>query len=365
MTNQAILDILNHLCNEARNSIHATFGLMELLPETPLEGAWETNLAAGRSSADRLLRSIDDLRELLMVTPPGSEFLEEFDVGLCLGEIVDLLNLASADKAVRLLYDAPREPLRIVQDRHSMEQTISRLLDSASKLTPAGSMRITSGSAARGVRIGLINDDSTLIVRLSDWLNADQNRIQFPDESAIPLALAVMVAGKRIRALGGAVQIVCESGTAAQLSITLPSLEGEGRNGEPKHENDGLSVLVTEDCDESFALSEMLLNKEIVRRARDGQEAVELVKKHRFDVVLMDIHMPGMDGYAAINQIRSWETESGNARTPIVVLSSDDLDTQRRAAAQAGCSGFLRKPLRNRELQDMIERLKGDRYLTS
>jgi len=77
--------------------------------------------------------------------------------------------------------------------------------------------------------------------------------------------------------------------------------------------------------------------------------------------VLMDVHMPGIDGYAAIRSIRDWETETGNARTPVIVLSSDDLDTQRRSAAQSGCSGFLRKPLRNGELLEVLNRLKAAR----
>jgi CheY-like chemotaxis protein len=61
--------------------------------------------------------------------------------------------------------------------------------------------------------------------------------------------------------------------------------------------------------------------------------------------------------------MRDWESESGNARTPIVVLSSDDLETQRQSAAQFGCSGFLRKPLRRSELAEMLDRLKQHRIL--
>jgi AmiR/NasT family two-component response regulator len=56
--------------------------------------------------------------------------------------------------------------------------------------------------------------------------------------------------------------------------------------------------------------------------------------------------------------MREWETQTGNARTPIVVLSSDDIDTQMRSASQAGCSGFLRKPLDRHDLMDLLDRLK-------
>jgi CheY-like chemotaxis protein len=102
-----------------------------------------------------------------------------------------------------------------------------------------------------------------------------------------------------------------------------------------------------------------------VWRARDGLEAVDMMKARRFDVVLMDIHMPGMDGYKAIRSVRDWETQTGNARTPIVVLSSDDLDTQMRSAAQSGCSGFLRKPLDQHDLVDLLDRLKAVRTVSA
>jgi CheY-like chemotaxis protein len=131
------------------------------------------------------------------------------------------------------------------------------------------------------------------------------------------------------------------------------------RKAGPEH----LNVLMAEDCDESYALSELRLGDENVWRARDGLEALDMVMRQRFDIVFMDVHMPGIDGYLAIRKIREWETGTGNARTPIVVLSSDDLETQRRCAAQSGCSGFLRKPLRNDDLVEVLNRLKAARSL--
>jgi CheY-like chemotaxis protein len=144
----------------------------------------------------------------------------------------------------------------------------------------------------------------------------------------------------------------------------LPSLARESSE-QRQHDSQpsSLNVLLTEDCDESYALSELMLRNESVWRARNGPEAIEMVKKQRFDIVLMDVHMGGMDGYTAIEAIRDWETQTGNARTPIVILSSDDLETQRQSAARSGCTGFLRKPLRGNDLSDLVDRLKGARSL--
>ena len=133
----------------------------------------------------------------------------------------------------------------------------------------------------------------------------------------------------------------------------------------PQQDRTGLSVLVAEDSDESFVLTGLLLQNEAVWRARDGLEALDMMKSRRFDVVLMDIHMPGMDGYKAIRSMRDWETQTGNARTPIVVLSSDDLDTQMRSASLSGCSGFLRKPLDQHDLMDLLDRLKAVRMVSA
>jgi CheY-like chemotaxis protein len=143
------------------------------------------------------------------------------------------------------------------------------------------------------------------------------------------------------------------------LAICLQR-QAVGCTEEPSTEAAGpLQILVAEDCDESYALTELLLRSESVDRAHTGLEAIDKVKQRRFDVVFMDIHMPGLDGYDTIREIRGWETRSGNARTPIVILSSDDVGTQTRSAAQSGCSGFLRKPVRTADLHALLEPLRA------
>jgi len=365
MTNEAILDILNHLCNEARNSVHATFGCMELLPSSGADPGWQTYLDISRSSADRLLRSIDDFRDLFSNTPPAPDTVQDFDLSLCLGETIELLNLACTNPASRILLEVPAETLPLRQHRRPVEQILTRILDAVLKLTPAGDVLVSAGMVpGEGVRFLITPTDSSLAGRLAEWMNADPEKASFRDLPGMPFPLAVMVAGKTLRSLGGAAEIMHEPGVPTALDVFVPSLVSLNP-GEPSEEArpSSLNVLLTEDCDDSYALSELMLRSENVWRARDGNEALEMVRKQRFDLVLMDVHMPGMDGYAAIHAIRDWETQTGNARTPVVVLSSDDLETQRRSAARAGCSGFLRKPLRNGDLFEMLDRITCERAL--
>lgn len=365
MTNQTMLSLLDYLCNEARNSVHASFGLMALCPGAGGDPGWRMCLENSRASADRLLRSIDDIRELLAAEGPALDPAEEFDLTLALGETIEVLNLAAGDRASRLILQSPR-PAAGRQHRRAIEQVLMRILDAVSKLGRRGEARITSAIAAdgEGAAIEIVPANSKLALRVADWLNADPEQIDFQDNDDILFGVSTLVAGKRLRALGGTAEFVSDARAPMALRIQLPwtAESDEGPQPDPA-DNDqaGLNVLVAEDSDESFALTGLLLQKETVWRARDGMEAVSMMKSRRFDVVFMDIHMPGLDGYKAIRSVRDWETQSANARTPIVVLSSDDLDTQMRSAAQAGCSGFLRKPLDQHDLEDLLGRLKAAR----
>jgi CheY-like chemotaxis protein len=375
MTNQTILSLLDYLCNEARNSVHASFGLMALCPDLGVDPQWRTCLDTSKSSADRLLRTIDDIRELFSAETPAADLAEEFDVTLCLGETIEVLNLAAGDRASRLILQPPTPPLIGRQDRRAIEQVLSQVLGAVTMLSPRGEARVTVTGlpgagldATGGVRFQIVPHNSNIALRVADWLNANPDDIHFKDADDVLFGVTALVAGKRIRALGGTANFQCDASSPMGLVISLPwrADVNHDTGAEPgQRDHSALNILVAEDSDESFVLTRILLHPESVWRAQNGLEAIDLVKQRRFDVVFMDVHMPGLDGYKAIRTIRDWETQTGNARTPIVVLSSDDLDTQTRSAAQSGCSGFLRKPLNNSDLLDLLQRLKEMRTLAA
>lgn len=90
-----------------------------------------------------------------------------------------------------------------------------------------------------------------------------------------------------------------------------------------------------------------------------GVDAVEACRHAKFDVVLMDVMMPDMDGYQATAEIRSLEATTGGARTPIIGLSARAMDGDREIALAAGFNDYLTKPLREDDLKDALERWVG------
>jgi PAS domain S-box-containing protein len=112
-----------------------------------------------------------------------------------------------------------------------------------------------------------------------------------------------------------------------------------------------------------------LLTKELLKRRGhsfthvvSGEALVEAVKVGRFDLILTDIHMPGMDGIEATRAIRTLEAEQGRSRTPVIALTADVLETGRRACREAGMDGFLTKPVEPTQLDDMFAAFFPDRF---
>jgi two-component system, sensor histidine kinase len=363
MTNQSMTNLFGYLSNEARNAMHAIVGLMEMRVDEPRDPNERANLDVCRASADRLLRSIDDVQALFSDEPATPTASEEFDLQTVLEDVLDLLNVAASETLSRLVLETPNAPpIMVCEDRRILELMLTRLLDSALKLTPEGEVRVSLVADQEGMLLGLTPASSTTLRQLADWTSSDPADIKLEGGKQVLAPVNAMVAGKWIRARKGAVRITSALNGPASLAISLPLQPGNVvRDSSPQRGDvkNILNVLVVEDCDESYALAELLLKNERLWRASDGVEAIDMVKRRRFDVVFMDIHLPGTDGYSAIRAIRDWETETGNARTPMVVLSADDLGTQVRSAAEAGCSGFLRKPVRKAEISALLERLKA------
>ena len=115
-------------------------------------------------------------------------------------------------------------------------------------------------------------------------------------------------------------------------------------------------ILIAEDNDSNFVLMSYILKKHYqFERAKNGQEAVEMVDKGQYDIVLMDIKMPIMDGLEATKAIREKHPD-----LPIVALTANAFDSDRQLAMDAGCNDFLSKPVSSEECLETIKRYIGE-----
>ncbi|MEG3639051.1 HAMP domain-containing sensor histidine kinase [Magnetococcus sp. PR-3] len=120
----------------------------------------------------------------------------------------------------------------------------------------------------------------------------------------------------------------------------------------------GGRILLAEDFEDNVLLMKAYLKDSayVVEVVSDGEQAVDLFKRHPFDLVLMDLQMPLMDGYEAVRQIRQWEQDEGRDATPILALTAFALDGDRQKSLQVGCDGHLTKPIKKQDLLHAITR---------
>ena len=115
-------------------------------------------------------------------------------------------------------------------------------------------------------------------------------------------------------------------------------------------------ILIAEDNDSNFVLMSYILKKYYqFERAKNGQEAVEMVDKNQYDIVLMDIKMPIMDGLEATKAIKEKHPD-----LPIVALTANAFDSDRQLAMEVGCNDFLSKPVSSEECIETIKRYIGE-----
>ena len=115
-------------------------------------------------------------------------------------------------------------------------------------------------------------------------------------------------------------------------------------------------ILIAEDNDSNFVLMSYILKKYYqFERARNGREAVEMVDKNQYDIVLMDIKMPIMNGLEATKAIKEKHPD-----LPILALTANAFDSDRQLAMDAGCDDFLSKPVSSEECLETIKRYIGE-----
>jgi two-component system sensor histidine kinase/response regulator len=149
--------------------------------------------------------------------------------------------------------------------------------------------------------------------------------------------------------------------TVASVAARAQTVAGKlaAEPGPPRAENlRGLRILLAEDSEENRLLIAAYLRgtPHQLDTAENGRVAVEMFKTRGYDLVLVDVNMPVLDGYSAVAAMRTWEHEQGASPTPIVALTGRAMNEDRVKAIEAGCNGHLTKPLRRAVLMEAILR---------
>jgi len=370
---------LANMSHEIRTPLNGILGFLENLAETELNEQQRQYLRVLQSSARGLLRVVNDILDFSKISAGRLE-LEHvaFDVAAVAEESVALARQLARGKPVDVVLDMQEQDHTVVRgDPTRLRQVLNNLLSNAVKFTEQGEVRLTltfDREDDKHLGITFTVSDTGIGIRPDQ-----QKRLFRAFAQAEPgiarryggTGLGLYIAWNLVSMMGGALRVESHPGKGTRfwfrLVMETAPVEEQVRYSTqfdivfPPRALRKYWVLVVDDNPTNLYLMETICQSIGLpyMTARNGREAVELVQKHHFDLIFMDIQMPVMDGYTATRKIREIE---GAADTQIVALTASAMQEDVERALGAGSTGFLAKPFERNQLLQCIAEYLGVPY---
>ena len=364
-SSRAKSQFLATVSHEIRTPLNGVFGMTNLLADTELTETQRSYVRTIQSSGEILRRVIDDVLDYsrieagkLTISPIATDAIS------ALHDVVSLFQGASREKGIALALDCSGiKALQVYADPARMKQVVANLVSNAVKFTEVGGVRVVAKliretSTAVILRIEVVDTGIGIKQDRADaifegFTQADNSMHRRYGGSGLGLTIS-----KRITDLmGGTMGVQSQYGSGSTFWVELPLSKIVVSNAklDPIGSSislEGLRVLLAEDNLINVEVAKIQIEKLgcSVMIANDGLEALNLYQNHEFDVVLMDVQMPEMDGLESTRQIRAYE-QASQKHTPIIALTATAFAEDKRACEDAGMDGFLSKPFKREELE--------------
>jgi PAS domain S-box-containing protein len=367
-------DFLAFVSHEVRTPLNGVLGTLSLLLDTPLDAEQRAYAETARRSGETLLWTVNELLDLSRIEA-GKLELEDlpFDPGEPVREVLSAQAAAAADKGLRLSADLDASlPARIMGDPRRLRQVLMNLVDNAIRFTAAGAVEVRATRQGERMVVEVRDTGSGISPALRRRLF---RRFQQADEGTARRhggsGLGLMICRRLVRLMGGEIGVESEPGEGSVFRFDLPLRPAGDAPAEPAPEAAAAPqrrlagdapfarLLLAEDSEASQLVGAAILRKAgyEVDLARDGDSAVAAAASGSYDAILMDVRMPGLDGYEATRRIRALDGPAGRVRILALTASAMPGDVQR--CLTAGMDAHLAKPVDRAGLLGGVAALLG------
>jgi PAS domain S-box-containing protein len=355
--NRAKSEFLANMSHELRTPLNAIIGYSELLMEDAAPGSeLQSDLKKIQSSGAHLLGLINDVLDMSKIESGRMELdLQELDLGRLVKTLRDTIEPLAQQKGNRLEIDTSSAPARLRCDPQKLQQVLINLMSNACKFTTAGSVRLDVRAAGSGwvalsvqdTGIGMSEEQQAKVFR--PFVQADSSTTRRFGGTGLGLAISQ----RFCEMMGGRIELTSKPGHGSKFTVWLPE-EVQRRSGPPDRAQLGAgpSVLVIDDNQLTYeVLSHSLAQRGLrVEWVGTGELGVHAAKEQRPDVIVVDITMPGKDGWAALAGLKE---SAETADIPVVLVTSLD---EPRVGMSLGASDYVIKPIQPSELIATVQR---------
>ena len=371
--NRAKTDFLASMSHELRTPLNGVLGMAQSLAGEPLDPAQHGKVEAILDSGKSLLALLNDVLDLSKVEAGKMEISPvDDDLELALRRVVNLFEPLAAEKGNALtLTFADSAPKWLNFDPVRVRQCVTNLVSNAVKFTKNGAI---------GVKVSAQDVDGRLLMSVSvsdtgiGMSMETQSRLFAPylqGDASITrefggTGLGLVIAGRMARLMEGDISVESETGAGTTMTLTFSAQaatsaaprQTDGPAGDIRESLPALrhasSVLVVDDVLVNRQVAKLFIKplEAKVFEAASGFEALEILAREEIDLVLLDIQMPGIDGYETARRIR--RLHSSNANAAIVGLTASNMDGDSDRCLAAGMDGYATKPLDSRGMMSVI-----------